>query len=149
LVLRVTGAPQLPPAGCTAASSTALQVEHGQFPHSASAWPAGVTATAMRCPELGAFPPWPRTVACHVFPFALVHTWTCVLPSEAVTVPPAAMAPAWLTATGLPHDPGSETGDDHEAASAGSTGETPNTARPVSATRAARPIHLLERARDR
>jgi hypothetical protein len=93
-------------------------------------------------------PPWPRSVACQVFPFELVHTWTCVLPSEAVKVPPAAMAPAWLTATELPHDPGNATGDDHEAASAGSTGETPNTAVPASATRAPRPIHLLDRALD-
>jgi hypothetical protein len=42
-----------------------------------------------------------------------------------VKVPPAAMAPAWLTATELPHGPGRATGDDHEAASAGSAGETP------------------------
>jgi len=53
-----------------------------------------------------------------------------------------------LTATELPHDPGSWTGDDHEPASAGSTGETPNTARPVSATKALRPIHLLEWVRE-
>src|SRR5215469_15270729 len=148
LVLRVTGAPQLPPAGCTAASSTALQVEHGKYPHSATVRPAGVTATAMRCPDLGALPPWPRSVACQVVPFGLVHTWTCVVPSEAVKVPPAAMAPAWLTATELPHDPGRPTGDDQEAASAGSAGETPNAARPASVTRAPRPIHLLERVRD-
>src|SRR5271167_3995985 len=49
-----------------------------------------VTATTMRRPELGALPPWPRSVACQVFPFGLVHTWTCVVPSEAVKVPPAA-----------------------------------------------------------
>ena len=147
-VLRVTGVPQLPPAGCTAASTTAVQVEHGQFPHTATVCPAGVTATAMRCPELGVLPPWPRSVACQVFPFVLVHTWTCVVPSEAVKVPPAAMAPSWLTATELPHDPGNATGDDHEAASAGSTGQTPNTAAPASATRAPRPIHLRDRVRD-
>jgi hypothetical protein len=117
LVLRVTGAPQLPSAGCTAASSTALQVEHGQYPHSATAWSAGVTATTMRRPDLGALPPWPRSVACQLAPFGLVHTWTCAVPSEAVKVPPAAIAPACLTAIELPHDPGRPTGDDHEAAS--------------------------------
>ena len=113
LVLRVTGALQLPPGWMDgglqhdgAGSSTA------QFPHSATVAPAGATATAMRCPELGALPPWPRSVACQVVPFGLVHTWTCVVPSEAVKVPPAAMAPAWLTATELPHDPGRPTGDD-------------------------------------
>jgi hypothetical protein len=58
------------------------------------------------------------------------------------------MAPAWFTATELPHDPGRATGDDHVAASAGSTGETPNTAAPATATRAPRPIHLLDRVRD-
>jgi hypothetical protein len=71
-----------------------------------------------------------------------------VVPSEAVKVPPAAMAPAWLTATELPHDPGNATGDDHVAASAGSTGEIPNTAAPATATRAPRPIHLRDRVRD-
>jgi len=148
LVLRVTGVLQLPPAGCTAASSMAVQVPHGQFPHTATVWPAGVTASTMRWPELGALPPWPRSVACQVFPFGLVQTWTCVVPSEAVKVPPAAMAPAWLTATELPHDPGSETGDDQVAASAGSAGEIPNPAAPASATRAPRPIHLRDRVRD-
>jgi hypothetical protein len=46
----------------------------------------------------------------------------------------ATVCPAGVTATELPHDPGNATGDDHEAASAGSTGETPNTAAPASAT---------------
>jgi hypothetical protein len=58
------------------------------------------------------------------------------------------MTPAWFTATEVPHDPGSATGDDHVAASADSAGENPNTAAPASATRAPRPIHLLDRARD-
>ena len=93
-------------------------------------------------------PPGPRSVACQVVPFVLVHTSTCRVPLEAVKVPPAAMAPAWSTATELPHGPGSVTGDDHEAASAGSAGETPNTARPASATREPRPIHRLKPARD-
>src|SRR5215469_18409203 len=81
LVLRVTGAPQLPPAGCTAASSTALQVEHGKYPHSATVRPAGVTATAMRCPDLGALPPWPRSVACQVVPFGPAPTTTPPAPA--------------------------------------------------------------------
>jgi hypothetical protein len=46
------------------------------------------------------------------------------------------MAPAWFTATELPHDPGSETGDDHEAASAGRAGRTANVIRPASAVNA-------------
>ncbi len=71
-----------------------MQVEHGQLPHSATVWPAGVTATTMLRPEVGALPPGPRSVACQVFPFGLVHTSTCVVPLEAVKVPPAAMAPA-------------------------------------------------------
>ena len=102
----------------------------------------------MRCPERGALPPWPRSVACQVFPSGLVHTWTCVVPSEAVKVPPAAMAPAWFTATALPHDPGSWTGADHVPARAGSAGDTPNATRPASNARAPRPIHLSERVCD-
>jgi hypothetical protein len=92
--------------------------------------------------------PGPRSVACQVVPFVLVHTSTFVVPPEAVKVPPAAMTPAWFTATEVPHDPGSATGDDHVAASADSAGENPNAAAPASATRAPRPIHLLEGARD-
>src|SRR5271170_4992268 len=126
LVLRVTGAPQLPPAGCTAASSTVLPVELDTYPHNATVCPAGVTATTILCPELGVLPPWPRSVACQVVPFVLVHTSTFE----------------------LPHDPGNETGDDHVAASAGSAGEIPKTAAPASAARAPRPIHLRDRVRD-
>ena len=100
------------------------------------------------CPPCGSVPPGPRSVACQVFPSGLVHTCTCVVPSAAVKVPPAAMAPAWFTATELPHDPGSWTGADHVPARAGSAGDTPNATRPASDARAPRPIHLSERARD-
>src|SRR5271166_5519943 len=118
------------------------------LPHNATACPSGLSATTGCCPPRGSVPPGPRSVACHVLPSGLVHTCTCVVPSAAVKVPPAAMAPAWFTATALPHDPASWTGDDHEAASAGSAGDTPNATRPASATRAPRPIHLSERGRD-
>src|SRR6516164_1720120 len=90
-------------------------------------------------------PPWPRSVACHVFPSGLVHSCTCVLPSAAWKVPPAATAPAWFTATELPHDPGSWAGPPHEAASAGWTPQAPS---PASDARAPVLIHLSERARD-
>jgi hypothetical protein len=58
------------------------------------------------------------------------------------------MAPAWFTATELPHDPGSGTGADHEPARAGTAGWTPNAARAASDARPARPTHLSERTRD-
>jgi hypothetical protein len=104
-VPRVTGAPQLPPAGRTAASGTVLPFELDA--HSATVCPAGVTATTMP-------PPWPRSAACQVFPFVLVHTSTFAVPPEVVKVPPAAMTPAGLSATELPHDPGRASGADHE-----------------------------------
>jgi len=101
-VLRVAGAPQLPPAGCTAASSTALQVEQARFPHSATACPAGVTATTMRCPELGALPPWPRSAACQVCPFGLVYTWTCVVPPAPAALVKARTRPEPPAPSGRP-----------------------------------------------
>jgi hypothetical protein len=58
------------------------------------------------------------------------------------------MASAWFTANELPHDPGSWTGADHEAAEAGSAGDTPNATRPASNAKAPRPAHLSEIARD-
>jgi hypothetical protein len=57
------------------------------------------------------------------------------------------MAPAWFTATELPHDPGSWTGDDHDPARAEAAGCIPNAITPASDTRPARPIHRRERAR--
>jgi hypothetical protein len=58
------------------------------------------------------------------------------------------MAPARFTATELPHDPGSWTGDDHDPARAGTVGWTPNAIRTASDARPPRPIHRRERARD-
>jgi hypothetical protein len=58
------------------------------------------------------------------------------------------MAPAPFTATELPHDPGSWTGDDHDPASAGAAGWTAKAIKPASDARTARPIHRGERARD-
>jgi hypothetical protein len=58
------------------------------------------------------------------------------------------MAPARFTATELPHDPGSWTGDDHDPARAGTTGWSPNAIRTASDARPPRPIHRRERARD-
>jgi hypothetical protein len=58
------------------------------------------------------------------------------------------MAPAWFTATELPHDPGSWTGADHEPARAGNAGETPNATMAAVNARAPRPNHLSERVRD-
>ena len=51
VVLRITGAPQLPPAGRSAASSSGMPVEVEPFPHSATVCPAGVAATTMPRPE--------------------------------------------------------------------------------------------------
>jgi hypothetical protein len=58
------------------------------------------------------------------------------------------MAPAPFTATELPHDPGSWTGDDHDPAKAGAAGWTAKAIKPASDARTARPIHRGERARD-
>src|SRR6516162_6734862 len=142
-VVRVTGVVQPSPGGRTAACTPTVLP-----PQTATACPSGLSATTGCCPPSGRSPPGPRSAACQVVPSGLVHTCTCVVPSAAVKVPPATMAPAWFTATELPHDPGSGTGADHDPARAGSAGETPNATRAAGDTRAPRPIHLRERARD-
>jgi hypothetical protein len=99
-VLSVTGAPQLPLGGRTAACRMYAHAA-GQptvLPQSATACPSGPSAMTGCCPPCGWSPPGPRSVACQVFPSGLVHTCTCVVPSAALKVPPAAMAPALFTA---------------------------------------------------
>src|SRR6516162_8466831 len=108
-----------PPGGRTLAATTSyLPTTHR---HTATARPSGAIATA-------GLVPWARvTGADQACPSALVQTWTDdPLPPAFWPNPAATCAPAALTATDPPHEPGSWTGGDQEpAACAGSATAVP------------------------